>query len=136
MYAGSHCLGVFVDEVEAIADWRTPAPLPDAPNGVLGVVSIRGRMLTVLEATVLLGTDSGTAPAKIVALRGDEQLALAVDRTGELIEIAPEELGPANEIGALLLGVIYRAERSISVLDSKQLFAAAMRGRGRRRRRF
>lgn len=136
MFAGSHCLGVFADEIEAIADWRTPAPLPDAPNGVLGVASIRGRMLTVLEATVLLGVAAAVAPGKIVALRGDEQLALAVASTGDLIEIAPDELAITSEIGPLILSVISRGEQSISVLDSKQLFATAMRGRERRRRRF
>ena len=136
MFAGSHCLGVFADEIEAVADWRNPAPLPDAPNGILGVASVRGRMLTVLEATVLLGGAAVVAPAKIVALRGDEQVALAVDSTGDLIEIAKDELGTTSKTGALILGVISRGEQSISVLDSKQLFATAMRGRERRRRRF
>jgi chemotaxis signal transduction protein len=136
MFAGSHCLGLFADEIEAIAEWRTPAPLPDAPAVVLGIASIHGRMLTVLEAAVLLGETATAAPGKIVALRGDEQLALAVDRTGDLIEVASEELAAASENGSLILGVILRAEQSISVLDSKQLFATAMRGRERRRRRF
>jgi chemotaxis signal transduction protein len=136
MFAGSCCFGVFADEIEAIADWRKPAPLPDAPAGVLGVASIRGRMLTVLEAAMLFGPAPAAAPGKIVALRGEEQVALAVSSTGDLIEIASGELGAAGGNGALILGVISRGEQSIAVLDSKQLFAQAMRGRERRRRHF
>jgi chemotaxis signal transduction protein len=136
MFAGAHCLGIFADEIEAVADWRTPAPLPDAPAGVLGVAAIRGRMLTVLASETLLGDAAATSHGKIVALRGDEQIALAVDGTGDLIEIAADELGSGGESGALLLGVISRAELSISILDCRQCFATAMRGRERRRRRF
>ena len=136
LFAGSHCIGLFADEIDAIADWRTPAPLPDAPAVVLGVASVHGRMLTVLSARVLLGEATAETGSKIVGLRGDEQVALAVDRTGELIELAPDELLVPNEAGTLLLGVISRADQSVSILDSKQLFATAMRGRERRRRRF
>ena len=142
MFAGSQCFGLFAEEIESIADWRTPSPLPDAPTGVLGVVSIRGRMLTVLDPAVLLGESAGAARGKIVRLRGDEQIALAVDRTGEVIELAADELKAASEaskkgpLTQLLLGVVSKGEQSIAVLDHNQLFATAMRGRERRQRQF
>src|SRR2546422_10018774 len=91
IFAGSSCFGVFADEIEAIVDWRTPTPLPAAPASVLGVVCIRGRMLTVLEVASLPGDGAAAGRSKLVALRGDEQLALAVARTGDLIKIAPDE---------------------------------------------
>ena len=136
LFAGSSCLGVFADEIEAIVDWRTPTPLPDAPASVLGVVCIRGRMLTVLEVGALLGDGAAAASSKLVALRGDEQLALAVASTGDLLKIAPHELKAASDTGSLSLGVISQGEQSIPVLNCKELFAAAMRGRERRRRGF
>jgi chemotaxis signal transduction protein len=136
MFAGSHCIGLFADEIESIAGWRQPTPLPDAPPSVLGVVCIRGRMLTVLGANALLGASVAPQPSKVVALRGDEQIGLAVDRTGDLIEISPNELKPGSEKGSMVLGVIAKGEQSISVLDPRQLFATAMRGRERRRRGF
>lgn len=136
MFAGSQCIGLFADEIESIADWRQPTPLPDAPLSVLGVVFIRGRMLTVLGANALLGEGAAAKPSKVVALRGDEQIGLAVDRLGDLVEIAADELKPVSEQGSMVLGAISKTEQSISVLDSKQLFATAMRGRERRRRGF
>ena len=136
IFAGSSCFGVFADEIEAIVDWRTPTPLPAAPASVLGVVCIRGRMLTVLEVAALPGDGAAAGRSKLVALRGDEQLALAVARTGDLIKIAPDEWKAASDAGSLTLGVISQGEQSIPVLNCKELFAAAMRGRERRRRGF
>lgn len=136
MFAGSQCIGLFADEIESIADWRTPTPLPGAPPVVLGVVYIRGRMLTVLDAAALLGEAGAAAPARIVTLRGDEQVGLAVDRTGDLIDGAAVEMKAPEEMNSLTVGVIKKDHQSVLVIDSRQLFATAMRGRERRRRNF
>jgi chemotaxis signal transduction protein len=136
MFAGSQCIGLFADEIEAIADWRAPTPLPNAPAGVLGVACIRGRMLTVLEASVLLGAGATNERGKVLSLRGDEQIGLAVERTGDVVRIAADEIKPAAEMNSLVLGVVSHDGQSIAVLDSSQLFATAMRGRERRRRHF
>lgn len=139
MFAGSQCIALFADDIEVIADWRTPAQLPDAPPSVLGVVSLRGRMLTVLDAALLLGEGAATAKRKIVGLPGDEQIALAVDNIGEVIQVTPDEINAASEAATtkpLIVAIVSKAGQSIAVLDHKQLFATAMRGRERRRRHF
>jgi len=113
---GSHQFGVAESEIAAIVDWQTLAPLPHAPESVMGVAGVHGRMLTVLDvARFGDGGDSSSTgkPDKIIALRGDEQLALAAD---EIIEAGNE-----NEV---------------TVLNVKGLFPAAIQGRERRRRRF
>ena len=143
VFAGSRKLGIFADAIEAIADWRIPTPLPKAPRAVLGVVCIHGRMLTVLDVVALLNEEVGVAsskpsnPSSIVALRGDEQLALAVDGVGETIAIATDELQAAeSDEGRPVLGVVHRGDAPVTVLNLGELFAAAIRGRERRRRRF
>ena len=140
VFAGSRKLGIFADAIEAIADWRMPTPLPKAPRSVLGVVCIHGRMLTVLDVAALLNEEVGVAPSSpssIVALRGDEQLALAVDSVGETIAIATDELQAAkSDEGRPILGVVHRGDETVTVLNIGELFAAAIRGRERRRRRF
>lgn len=108
---GSKRVGVFEDDVFTVAEWSEPTPLPFAPDAVLGIVAIESRMFTVLD----LGNHPGSAPTmqrkQIVALRGDEQLALAVDS----FEIAGED---------------------VEILDLSTLFATVMKGQERRRRRF
>ena len=91
-------------------------------------------MLTVLDAHALLGETSAVKPGKVVALRGDEQIGLAVDRTGDLVDV--DEMKSPNETNTLITGVIEKNDQSVLVLDAQQLFATAMRGRERRRRNF
>jgi chemotaxis signal transduction protein len=137
--AGAFQCGVYADDIAIIAGWRKPTPLPQATESVLGVVSIQGRMLTVLDLAAL--TDRGTAsnePAQhLVALRGDEQFALAIDSLGEIIEIAETDLDAKVETeNPLFLGVVQRDGVEINVLNLDELFAVAIQGRERRRRRF
>ena len=138
--AGARLLGVFADQAGGVTEWREPTPLPRAPAAVLGVVSIRGLLLTVLDPLALLGEPSvngAPRPAFIVALRGDEQLALAVDRALRIDEIFADEIEPFTlSAGAnVLRGIVQRGRDIVAVLDTKELFAAAMQGEERRRRR-
>ena len=126
---------LFADEIATIVEWRRPTPLPNATPAVLGVVSIQGRMLTVLDPAVLLDepNEGSGNPTLIAALRGDEQLALIIDAKGEPLASQIESQATAN--GAVL-GFIKHQEVLIRVLDVKKLFALAIRGRERRQRRF
>ena len=134
-------IGVFADEVERVHSWRAPVPLPHAPPAVLGVVSVRGRMLTVLDPATLLGTErAGRAfrsASSIIVLRGDEQLALAVNHVDRTIEVRPDEIAPPADDApaAVVCGVVRDEHRHTVVLDSRELFAAATRGEERRRQR-
>jgi len=132
--SGANQFAVFTDEVMTITDWREPAVLPHAPAAILGVVNIQGRMLTVLDLLQLLEQPRSQDPSHILALRGDEQLALAIDGSRETIEHKFESAAEAN--GKLISGVINYDGDEISILDVRELFATAIQGRERRRRRF
>ena len=146
--AGVTQFGIFTEEISAIVAWQEPTPLPHAPKTVLGVVSIEGRMLTVLQLTAL--TVVGDAPseasnksgAHLIALRGDEQLALAVDAVDEIITFASNDSMPLPMPGStanaetLVLGVFQHEDVDIKILNLRGLFVAALQGRQRRNRRF
>lgn len=131
---GSDLFAVLADEVMTLAEWREPAVLPQAPASVLGVVSIQGRMLTVLNLSQLLEQQHAGARSHILALNGDEQLALAIDAPGEIIELGDVKIPTENN--KLIAGVIRRNGREIKILNLKELFPTAIQGRERRRRRF
>ncbi len=131
---GASRFGIFADEVITIAEWRAPAPLPYAPHSVLGVVSIQGRMLTVLDLAELLHLpERDHNPLYILAMRGDEQLALAIDEKDEVIEFEDKEVD-VND--GLIARVIRHEDGEIRVLNIQELFSSAIQGRERRRRRF
>ncbi|MGH9969304.1 MAG: chemotaxis protein CheW [Pyrinomonadaceae bacterium] len=137
---GALLLGVFEDEIATIAEWRQPTPLPHAPAAVLGVVSVQGRVLTVLDPSLLLGqtaNQNGFAWRYIVALRGDEQLALAIEDKGETLALQVSDLNsPPATASRAVLGAMSHGDQLISVIETKELFPTAILGRERRQRRF
>ena len=138
--AGAFPFGVFETEIATIAEWREPTPLPHAPESVLGVVSIQGRMLTVLDLALLAGSETGSDDGLyryILALRGDEQLALAISDLGETIEFSNSESeGVTENDERIVLRVLRSAGQDTRILNVTELFPAALQGRERRRRRF
>lgn len=131
---GNVDLALRQDEVLAVIDWREPARLPFTPETVLGVVAIQGRMLTVLDTAKLLDLDT-TARESILALRGSEQLALAGNAQGTIM-IDPADVQPATKFGSLSSGTILKDDRIIHLLATDQLFASALHGHERRRKRI
>ncbi len=95
------------------------------------------------DPTVLLTGQSLRWPRTlpcVIALRGDEQLALVAQSYRDKITIEEADLDRQSESGAdatgLLLGRVRYAGEEILVLDVRHLFASVMRQRERRRRRF
>jgi chemotaxis signal transduction protein len=148
--AGSRIYGLFTDEIATIVSWREPTPLPQSPKSVLGIVSLQGRMLTVLDlASLFIGSVASTEttstefgsieapPQHLIALRGDEQLAIAVADVQTTIELGDSDFDNKKEAAsALVVGVLQREGLDIQVLNPKELFSTAIQGRERRRRRF
>jgi chemotaxis signal transduction protein len=147
--AGARRFCVFADEAHRAVAWREPTPLPRAPQAVLGVVSIRGRMFTLLDALGLLPEEpvaSGEhAPSVhpsytfIVPLRGDEQLALASSSEPRAIEVHRDriETPSGREANSKAARGFIRDEdqKPIVLLNLQEIFNLAMQGGERRRRR-
>jgi chemotaxis signal transduction protein len=138
--AGELWLAVLAEEAAGVESGRPPTPLPHAPAAALGVVSVRGRILTLLDPLVLLGeqraetTDNAT-PAFILALRGEEQLALAVESAERLREIFVDEIAPpASAHAGVARGTFQDDGATVILLDVSRLFAAAVEGMESRRR--
>ena len=124
------------EEVLTVADWTEPTPLPFAPSSVLGIVSIHGRMFTVVDIDVLLEIDSTIEnPRFILALRGDEQLAIAANNADQVFESDVEDKTPGSNSN-LVRGTVSVNGRTVSLLEVENLFAGVIRGRERRQRRF
>jgi chemotaxis signal transduction protein len=148
--AGPCLLCIFADEAHGAVEWREPTPLPRAPQAVLGVVSIRGRMFTVLDSQALTGEQTAHAAAQgsierpsrafIIPLRGDEQLALASDDSPRATEIYTDEIEPSSRQVAnskTVRGTILdEHQEQFALLDIREIFNSAMQAAERRRRRF
>ena len=140
---GERTFAVFTDQVDGTAEGKPFAPLPRAPQAVIGVVCVRGRMLTVLDPTVVLDSLlpqwEQTLPYVIV-LRGDEQLGLVAETCRDTITISTADIErsvdseqPQNDC---MLGLVRYAGEEMLILDSARLFSRAVQRRERRRRRM
>ena len=138
--AGGLAFAVYAEECECVTPWAEPAPLPHAPAAVLGVVSVRGRMRTVLDPARLFGPQGagggGDAPRAFVAsLAGDEQLALAVEAAGPATLVEAGQLSPPASPHLPAHAAFPRDGETVHLLDPARLFDAAMSGTERRRQR-
>lgn len=142
--AGNRTFAVFEEEVEGTAETKRPARLPHAPPAVLGLICFRGRMLTTLDPLALVGGEPATWPNDlpvVIALRGDEQLALAADSLRETVTIADADIEPAegeqpDRVQAIIVGIARYGGEELTILKTSGLFSAAFERPERRRRRF
>lgn len=126
---------MFEDEVLTITEFSAPAPLPFSPDSVLGIVSIEGRMFTVLDAAATLGSDTNSNRKLIVSFRGDEQLALVADEIESPVDVRLDHIVENGAESKLVKGTIQHGERDVQLLDVSKLFSGIVQGRERRRRR-
>jgi purine-binding chemotaxis protein CheW len=126
--------GLSVDDVKEVIGLRAITRVFHAPPVIAGVANLRGEVLTVIDAALLLTGESSAraTSARIVVLRVDQELrclaGVLVDRLGALREMpgtglaqAPSTLPPAR--ARLIAGVIPSAP-PCSVLDVAELFRA------------
>ena len=140
---GDQTFAVFTNQIENTAEARPVTHLPRAPAAVVGVVCVRGHMITVLDA-VAIATGAVTRwPSTlpfVLVLRGTEQLGLVAETCRETITISAEDIEPAPPGGesnpAPALGTVIYAGEAMVILDTTRLFRCAVQRRERRRRRF
>ncbi len=141
MRAGERAFAVYADEADSVTEGLRPTPLPGAPPAVLGLVCVRGRMRTVLDPLLLLDENTRgphaegdtVSPRFIVSLRGDEQLALAVERVERIIAAPARALEQNTNAAVPLRGRLILDGVPVLVLDPARLFDAAMQDADRRR---
>lgn len=94
--SGGEAYAVRLDAVQEIV---VPPPLtrvPRAPRAVVGVCSVRGRLVTVIDFRVCLGFPASvpTKKTRILLSRGDEEeiLGLRVDEVRHVVRLAAQDL--------------------------------------------
>lgn len=111
--------------IALIAEILKPPPMtevPRPPRNVIGIVSVRGRLVTVVDLRRRFRLREAPIDGKTRILlvdRGDELIGLLVDEVLQVHRLAEKEIEPANVLGgdqaAHILG-IGRPEGAILVL--------------------
>lgn len=89
--AGENMLAVGVEQTEGVVDCPRISPLPSAPDGMVGVTSVRGRITLVMD----LSHRAAISPSKrrrLILLKGDMQLGLLADRVEDVVALPPKKV--------------------------------------------
>ena len=87
---GDNRFAIGVENTEGVVDCPHITPLPSAPDGILGVVSVRGRMTLVMDLS--LGDDLNRPKRRLILLKGESQLGLLADHVEGVMALEPKRL--------------------------------------------
>jgi purine-binding chemotaxis protein CheW len=120
-----------VDDVQEVLKSRELTTVPNSPPHVLGVTSIRGTVLPVLDLGKRLGLPPATRDDKariIIICPDDEDAGILVDGVTGVVRISPDTVRPAPETieqGAeFLKGIARKNDRLYILLDLRKAVGA------------
>lgn len=120
-----------VDRVREVLTPREITPVPHTPDHILGVCSLRGTVLPVIDLNRRLRLAAAARDEKsriiVIGLEQDEQVGLLVDRVRGVVRFPAAAVQPVPEttaegVGAdFLQGIARKDDRLLILLDVKKM---------------
>jgi purine-binding chemotaxis protein CheW len=126
---GEVTYGIDIPCVQEIRGWTAVTRLPQAPADVLGVLNLRGAIVPVLDLRLKFGsTNVQYTPITVIIVvsvmsaKGPREFGMVVDGVSDVIDIAPQEVRPAPDLGtganaACIRGLLPVSGRMVVLLD-------------------
>jgi purine-binding chemotaxis protein CheW len=126
---GDVTYGIDIPCVQEIRGWTAVTRLPQAPVDILGVLNLRGAIVPVLDLRLKFGsTNVQYTPVTVIVVvsvmsaAGAREFGMVVDGVSDVIDIAPQDVKPAPDLGsgasaACIRGLIQVAGRMVVLLD-------------------
>ncbi len=128
-YIGDALCGMDILRIQEINKHMEMTVVPQAPAYVMGILNLRGQIVTVIDLGQKLGlasTKLGEESRNIIVTSKDEYIGLVVDRICDVVEANRDmmEVPPAN-IGAIqgvfFEGVFKTENNLIGILDVEEI---------------
>jgi purine-binding chemotaxis protein CheW len=131
---GDACFALPADGVVEVLRGGSLARVPLAPEGVLGLVHLRGRIVPIVDPAAQLGV-SRVVPDRAIHLvitLQDDWYGLVIDEMLDVVEIPADRVEqaatPTNEAsGDALIGVFAAPDRLVHLLDSQRMIHSLTR---------
>ncbi len=94
--------GINVMQVQEVLRVSEIAPVPGAPEYVLGIINLRGNVVTVIDTRERLGLSSKEVDdsTRIVIIEADKQVVgILVDSVAEVVDMRMSEVESAPNVG-------------------------------------
>lgn len=139
-FVGGELYAVDVTLVQKVARKLAITPIPSAPEEVLGIANLKGRVVTVMSLTSILGIDK-TCEAKFYAntivfksvSNHEDQMGIAIEKPGNLIslddcDIRTPPLASGTETGSYISGVAEIDNNFYRIINIESIFRNYMPG--------
>ncbi|WP_028304792.1 chemotaxis protein CheW [Oceanospirillum maris] len=94
--------GINVMQVQEVLRYTEIAPVPGAPSYVLGIINLRGNVVTVIDTRQRFGlmTSEPTDSTRIVIIEVDQQVVgIMVDSVSEVVYLRQSEIETTPNVG-------------------------------------
>jgi chemotaxis signal transduction protein len=106
--------------------------VPEMPDTMLGVFSLRGRLIPVCSPMRALGVELGTSVMTVLLMRaGARRVGVAVDDVDDVISLNLATVRPApgtEDPDGVLLGVVRQGNELIAIVDPDAIVATCLSG--------
>jgi purine-binding chemotaxis protein CheW len=123
--------GINVMQVQEVLRYTEIAPVPGAPGYVMGIINLRGNVVTVIDTRSRFGLPPAdvTDNTRIVIIESEEQvLGIMVDSVAEVVYLKTSEIDSAPSVGTeesakFIQGVSNRGDQLLILVDINKLLS-------------
>ncbi len=123
--------GVNVMQVQEVLRYSDIAPVPGAPSYVLGIINLRGSVVTVIDTRSRFGLMPAdvTDNTRVVIIESDKQvIGILVDSVAEVVYMKASEIEMAPNVGTddsakFIKGVCNRDDELLILVDLDKLLS-------------
>jgi len=133
---GDERFAIPVDQVQEVVEFGHVTKVPNAPDYMLGIINLRGRVLPLLDTKLKLGLPATALSQKSrimvldLQLEDDKNLQIGamVDLAREVIEISENEIQDAPEFedlksSAPITGIVNKQGDITMIMDITRVFS-------------
>lgn len=121
--------GINVMQVQEVLRYSEIAPVPGAPPYVLGIINLRGNVVTVIDTRHRFGLADGkvTDNTRIVIIETDNHvIGIMVDSVAEVVYLNQSEIETAPNVGneesaKFIQGVCHKNDELLILIDLNKL---------------
>ncbi|MCL5049658.1 MAG: chemotaxis protein CheW [Firmicutes bacterium] len=123
--------GIAVMQVQEVLRYTEIAPVPGAPDYVLGIINLRGNVVTVIDTRTRFGLPEHdvTDNSRIVIIEAEQQvIGILVDSVAEVVYLRSSEIDSAPNVGTeesakFIQGVSNREGELLILVDLNKLLS-------------
>lgn len=126
---GEETYGVNVMQVQEVLRMTDIAPVPGAPDYVLGIINLRGNVVTVMDTRKRFGlmpVEADDATRIVIIEAEDQVVGILVDSVAEVVYLSQSDIEMAPNVGneessRYIQGVANRKEGLLILVDLNRL---------------